>query len=129
MPSCSAIDLNEIRPSSMISSWIWYIISGVVGLRTYQHPGVLLYKHQVKNKMRFRIFRANIEIQVPLLWNDSFCKGTKNCVNYYFKKKALLKMASTPAYKWPVLLHTSCISWEDFKFHTNWSFTFHGKIL
>ena len=38
MPSCSAIDLVEIRRSSKISSWIWSIISGVVGLRTYQHP-------------------------------------------------------------------------------------------
>ena len=30
MPSCSAIDLAEIRQSSRISSWIWSIISGVV---------------------------------------------------------------------------------------------------
>ena len=36
MPSCSPIDLAEIRRSSKISSWIWSIISGVVtvlGLR------------------------------------------------------------------------------------------------
>jgi hypothetical protein len=39
MPSCSAIDLDEVRPSSKISSWIWSITSGVVGLRTYQHSG------------------------------------------------------------------------------------------
>jgi hypothetical protein len=37
MPSGSVIDLAEIRRSSTISSWIWSIISGVVGLRTYQH--------------------------------------------------------------------------------------------
>jgi len=30
MPSCSVIDLAEIRRSSKISSWIWSIISGVV---------------------------------------------------------------------------------------------------
>ena len=30
MPSCSAIDLAEIRPSSKISSWSWPIISAVV---------------------------------------------------------------------------------------------------
>ena len=30
MPSCSAIDLSEIRRSSKISSWIWSINSGVV---------------------------------------------------------------------------------------------------
>ena len=30
MPSCSAIDLAEIRRSSRISSWIWSIIYGVV---------------------------------------------------------------------------------------------------
>ena len=30
MPSCSAIDLAEIRRSFKISSWIWSIISGVV---------------------------------------------------------------------------------------------------
>ena len=29
MPSCSAVDLTEIRWSSKISSWIWSIISGV----------------------------------------------------------------------------------------------------
>jgi len=32
MPSCSGIDLAEIRRSSKISSWIWWIISGVVTL-------------------------------------------------------------------------------------------------
>ena len=30
MPSCSAIDLAEIRRSSKISSWIWSIISGLI---------------------------------------------------------------------------------------------------
>ena len=30
IPSCSAIDLPEIRQSSKIRSWIWLIISGVV---------------------------------------------------------------------------------------------------
>jgi len=30
MPSCSAIDLAEIRRFSKISSWVWSIISGVV---------------------------------------------------------------------------------------------------
>ena len=30
MPSCSAIDLAEIRQSSKISLWIWSIISGMV---------------------------------------------------------------------------------------------------
>ena len=30
MPSCSAIDLAEIRRSSKISSWIWSIISGMI---------------------------------------------------------------------------------------------------
>ena len=32
MPSCSAIDLAELRRSSKISSWIWSIISGVVSV-------------------------------------------------------------------------------------------------
>jgi hypothetical protein len=43
MPSCLAIDLAEIRRSSKISSWIWSIISGMVGLRTYQHPGYMTF--------------------------------------------------------------------------------------
>ena len=30
MPSCSAIDLAEIRQSSMIRSWIWSIFSGII---------------------------------------------------------------------------------------------------
>ena len=37
MPSCSAVDLAEIRRSSKISSWIWSIISGVVTV--LGHPG------------------------------------------------------------------------------------------
>jgi len=41
--SCSATDLAEIRRSSKISSWIWSINSGVVGLRTLKHPGINLY--------------------------------------------------------------------------------------
>jgi hypothetical protein len=41
MPSYSALDLAEIWRSSKISSWIWSIISGVVGLRTYQHPAYI----------------------------------------------------------------------------------------
>jgi hypothetical protein len=40
IPSCPAIDLAEIRRSSKISSWILSIASGVVGLRTFQHPGI-----------------------------------------------------------------------------------------
>jgi hypothetical protein len=40
MPSCSAIDLAEIRRSSKISSWIWSIISGVIGLRTCKHSTI-----------------------------------------------------------------------------------------
>jgi len=32
MPSCSAIDLAEIRRSSKISLWMWLIISGVVSV-------------------------------------------------------------------------------------------------
>jgi len=32
IPSCSALDLAEIRRSSKISSWIWSIISGVVNV-------------------------------------------------------------------------------------------------
>jgi len=37
MPSCSAIDLVEIRRSSKNSSWIWSIISGVATVLC--HPG------------------------------------------------------------------------------------------
>jgi len=40
MPSFSAIVLAEIRRSSKISSWIWSIISGVIGLRTYKHSTI-----------------------------------------------------------------------------------------
>ena len=36
IPSCSAIDLTEIRRSSKISSWIWSIISGVVTVLVVQ---------------------------------------------------------------------------------------------
>ena len=42
MPRCSAIDLAKIRRSSKFSTWTWSIIFGVVGLRTYQHPGIWL---------------------------------------------------------------------------------------
>ena len=37
MPSCSAIDLAEIRRSSKIRPWIWSIISGVVTV--FGRPG------------------------------------------------------------------------------------------
>ena len=37
MPSCSAIDLAEIRRSSKIISWIWSIVSGVVTV--FGRPG------------------------------------------------------------------------------------------
>jgi len=37
MPSCSAIDLAEIRRSSKISLWIWSIISGMITV--LGHPG------------------------------------------------------------------------------------------
>jgi hypothetical protein len=41
MPSYSAIALAKILRSSKISSWIWSIISGVIGLRNYQHPCII----------------------------------------------------------------------------------------
>ena len=39
MSSCSAIDLDEIRHSSKVSSWIWSIISGVVTVLCRPGPG------------------------------------------------------------------------------------------
>ena len=39
IPSCSAIDLAEIRRSSNISSWIWSAISGVVTVLGRQGRG------------------------------------------------------------------------------------------
>ena len=55
MPSCSNIDLAEIGRSSKISSWIWSIISRVVGLRTYQHPGISYH-----TKMHVLVFIRNV---------------------------------------------------------------------
>ena len=42
MPSCSAIDLVEIRRSSKISSWIWSIIAGVLTVLGRPGRGALL---------------------------------------------------------------------------------------
>jgi hypothetical protein len=58
MPSCSGTDLAEIRWSSKISSWIWSIISGVVGLRTYQHPGHTKYC-KVKHSTAWNFIASN----------------------------------------------------------------------
>jgi hypothetical protein len=55
-PRCSAIDLAEIRRSSKISSWIWSVISGVVGLRTYQHPGYYFHSRTVLHLDIIRVF-------------------------------------------------------------------------
>jgi len=49
MPSCSAIDLAEIRQSSNISSWIWSIISGVVTVLARPGRG----ESQVEKSPRF----------------------------------------------------------------------------
>jgi len=55
MPSCSTIDLAEIRRSSKISSWIWSIISGVVELRTYQHHGISHLRNTGVVKIKFSL--------------------------------------------------------------------------
>ena len=68
MPSCSAIDLAESRRSSKISSWIWSIISGVVGLRTYQQPGTCKTTPRIKHKLQVH----EVLLQCPLLTQHSF---------------------------------------------------------
>jgi len=57
MPSCSAIDLAEIRRSSKISSWIWSIICGVVAVLGRQGRGA----SQVEKSPR-------LMVQVPLMF-------------------------------------------------------------
>ena len=62
MPSCSAIDLSEIRRSSKISSWIWSIISGVVTVLGRPGWGA----SQVEKSPRF--WRWHTMVHVPLMF-------------------------------------------------------------
>jgi hypothetical protein len=64
MPSCSAIDLDEIRRSSKISSWILSIISEVVGLRTYQHPGRMLWFLHVSERTLPKVYVVSEKLRI-----------------------------------------------------------------
>jgi len=63
-PSCSAIDLAEIRRSSKISLWIWSIISGVVTVLGLQGRGA----SQVEKSLRL-----NWATQLLTVAYDSAC--------------------------------------------------------
>ena len=64
MPSCSTIDLAEIRRSSKISSWIWSIISGVVTV--VGRPG--------RGASKISFWRWHTMVHVPLMFLSEWCE-------------------------------------------------------
>ena len=80
MPSCSAVDLAEIQPSSKISSWIWSIISRCGRAKYLSAPRYLFVHMLVYNKHLFNAsyFPQFCEIPAddPKLWYFwSFCNS------------------------------------------------------
>jgi len=74
MPSCSAIELAEIRRSSKISSWIWSIISGVVTVLGLQVEAQHRWKnHHVQNRPS-SFWRWNTVVHVPLMFLSEWRK-------------------------------------------------------
>jgi len=69
MPSCSAIDLAEIRRSSKISSWIWSIISGVVTVLGRPGRGAT----QVKKSPRLKWTTKYLTVAYDSAYSSNVC--------------------------------------------------------
>ena len=93
MPSCSAIDLAEIRRSSKISPWIWSIISGVVTV--LGRPG-----------------RGTSQVEKPphLNWATEFLTVTYDgaCSSNVFIRIAWISSGALPCRKKKRLLTSRC---------------------
>ena len=66
MPSCSAIDLAEIRRSSKISSWIWSIISGVVNVLGRPGRGASQVEKSPRLNWSPSFWRWHTMVHIPL---------------------------------------------------------------
>ena len=92
MPSCSAIDLAEIRRSSKISSWIWPIISGVVNVLDRPERGA----SQVGNSPRLTwtsVTRKDLQFDT---WTDPLSNDTIDSVLRYWEVVRVKDLSAPP---------------------------------
>ena len=68
IPSCSAIDLAEIRRSSQISSWIWSIICGVVTVLGRPGRGASQVEKSPRLNWATQILTVATMVHVPLMF-------------------------------------------------------------
>ena len=74
MPSCSAIDLAEIRRSSKISSWIWSIVSGVVTVLGRPGRGASQLEKSLCLNWPASFWRWHMMVDVPLIFLSEWCE-------------------------------------------------------
>ena len=74
MPSCSAIDLAEIRRSSKISSWIWSIISGVVTVLGRPGQGASQVEEWPRLNWATQFLTLATMVHVPLMFLSEWCE-------------------------------------------------------
>ena len=68
MPSCSAIDLAEIRQYSKISSWSWSIVSGVVTVVGHPGRGTTQVKKSPRLNLATSFWQWHTMVHIPLMF-------------------------------------------------------------
>ena len=74
MPNCSAIDLDEIRRSSKINSWIWSKISGVVTVLGYPGRGASQVEKSPRLNWATQFWQWHTKVHVPLMFLSEWCE-------------------------------------------------------
>jgi len=84
-PSCSAIDLAEIRRSSKISSWVWSIITGVITVLGRPARGASQVEKSPRLNWATQVWRWHTMVRVPQMFVSEWrefpsapCLGEKN---------------------------------------------------
>jgi len=73
MPSYSAIDWAEIRRSSKISSWIWWIISGVVTVLGRPGRGPSQVEKSPRLNWATQFWLWHTMVHIPLMFLSKWC--------------------------------------------------------
>jgi hypothetical protein len=68
MPSCSAIELTEIRRSSKISSWIWSIMYGVVNVLCRPGRSASQVEKSPRLNRTTQVWRFHTMVRFPLMF-------------------------------------------------------------
>ena len=119
IPSCSTIDLAEIRRSSKISSWIWSIISGVVTVLVRPGRGASQVEKSPRLNWAISYRRWHTLVHVPFMFLSEWRKfpSALCLVGKKTMKTARVSVLLKPRAS-PDILSSASVTRKDLQFGT-----------